>query len=226
MQKMTKAQRVLEFIKASHIHGRSLKEIQCFILDMNGRQKWLDKGYLQYNSKTGELERAHAGRGYWCDYLYGGGGMYSREPGLLRRFCTQLPDGRWMVTEKIEGPWRRMPKPTKSWIANSDRKRGAEQRRIESLPRCPNCDQPIYKHSVVAADGKACVGYMTSVFRIDCKGRVWRNSDPHSYWPDSQLTTLSRSDVEAAEIMSREIHSNYADQREALWREMGKWLVN
>lgn len=224
MQKVTKAQRVLEFIKVAP-NGRTLKEIQRFILDMNGRQKWLDRGYLQYNDKTGELERTHAGRGYWCDYLYGNGHATYGNPGLLIRFCTKLPSGKWILTEKIEGPFRRMPKPTKSWIANRDRIRGERERWVNGLPRCKNCNQPMFPHFENSPDGKAHITTWAGVYNTDCKDRVWRARVMNDRKSIDQLTTISKQQIWMAADLARKITHNYDEQARILWEMLGHNLV-
>lgn len=129
MRKTEKAKRVLAFI-AAEPNGRTLKEIQSFILVMNGIQKWLDRGYLRFNSQTFKYERTTKGRGYWTDYLYGT--SYWGNHGFLHTHCVKLPTGRWKVTEPIVGPFR--GKETKTLAHNRDLWRGAYERLYGDKP--------------------------------------------------------------------------------------------
>lgn len=223
---ITKAERVLRYI-ATNPDGRTMKEIQTFILDMNGRQKWLDKGYLRYHPTTGQLERTHAGRGYWTDYLYGLTSMLVR-PGLLRRFCTRLPTGRWKVTEEIKGPWRSMPVKTKSWFANNDRDSGAQQRHLAGLPKCPNCKRPMNQYSELTPDKQAHLTSMSMDHVEDCKDRVWRTNNCMVSYRGSalKLTTFTKSEVHAAEHMAQDMFKNdWTGAKKAVWNMLGTRLA-
>ena len=168
---ITKAQRVLEYI-ASEPDGMSLKQIQTFILKMNGTQKWMDKGYLALNPKTGEIERTHKGRGYWCDFLYGTNAYRWSQVGFLSTHCVRMPSGKWKVTEPIVGPFR--GKKTKSLDHNRDREQGAYQRYIASLPQCPGCNRPLHKFDERSPDKQAHITMWSGAYSGDCKDRVWR----------------------------------------------------
>ena len=217
-RKVTKAERVLHFI-GSDPDGKTMKEIQTFVLKMNGVQKWLEKGYLEVNPVTCEIERTRAGRGYWTDYLYGTGWS---EAGFLRTHCTKLPTGRWKLTEPVVGPWR--GKKTKSFQFNVDHERGARQRYLESLPKCPHCKRAINKNDVLCPDDQACFTQMSGAYNVDCSGRVWWKETMSYCEKRMKLCKFSKSEVMALAEMARKLHSKYEDQLHALWRMLGENL--
>jgi hypothetical protein len=161
----TKAQAVLEFIRSrSVLGGATFKEIQTFILRMNGIIGEHD-------------ERPFRHRGYWCDYLTQEGMYHGKHVGLLPRYCTKMPDGRWLLTEKIEGPFSVMEKPTRTYLHNTDRSRGAYERKVRSWPVCPGCGEHRNPRWMgLAPDGQACWKMQGTDASYDCKDRVWKTT--------------------------------------------------
>ena len=92
---MMKAKRVLRFI-GKQKNGATLKEIQTFVLQMNGI--------------IGKKEqRPRSKRGYWYDYLMGN---HIRN-GILPVFCFKNEIGRWELSA-----WRTIMPPFSKTIYN------------------------------------------------------------------------------------------------------------
>lgn len=218
---ITKAQRVLEFI-GTNPDGRTLKEIQTFILVMNGASKWLNKGYLKQSDAPGNFlgfERTHAGRGYWCDFLYGTSYYAWSQVGFLNTHCVQLPSGRWKLTEPVVGPFR--GKETKSLQFNKDRWSGARKRYIESLPQCPSCQHALNKNDERSPDKAACITHFSGAYNVDCSGRVWWKETTNYREKRMKLCKLSKNEVLMAAEMVRSLHKDYEQQVHALWKMLG-----
>ena len=93
--KITKKQKVIEFIKAAGSKGLTFGEIQRFVVEMNG---------LNYDTIDGENRRRY--RGYWCVILCGTRGEFSTgrnyTPGILASCCTKIGD-RYVYDEYKSG---------------------------------------------------------------------------------------------------------------------------
>jgi hypothetical protein len=84
--KITKKQKVIEFIKAAGRNGLTFSEIQRFVVEMNG---------LNYDAIDGANRRRY--RGYWCVMLCGTRGYFSTgrnyTPGILASYCYKNLQG-------------------------------------------------------------------------------------------------------------------------------------
>jgi len=223
MKNITKAQLVLEHI-AKYPDGLTLKQIQTFILVMNGAQKWLNKGYLKVSNAPDSylgFERTKEGRGYWTDYLYGISSW--GEVGFLHTHCTKLPSGKWKVTEPIVGPFR--GKKTKSLEWNDDRGRGAYLRYTESRPKCSNCGKAMLAGYEFSHDKLAHITQWSGAYHIDCKDRVWRVEKVEYRAKANQLTKMTRENVLMASEMSRKLIQNYDEQVQMVWNILGENLA-
>lgn len=192
-----KAQRVLEFIGSRGSEGASLKEIQTFIMRMNGL--------------IGENEqRPHSSRGYWCDYLFNATDTCMGSPmgGLLYAYCARHPHtGKWVLTEPIPSDHFRDNK-TKTLAHNRALRRGYQALRDDSMPRCENCGRALYYYAADKRNGRspwtpdheACVSSTGHAYNTDCKGRVFTR--------DWQLTNIKNSEVAILERTVRELYDN------------------
>lgn len=179
----TKALAVLDFIKSTGSEGARLKDIQTFIMRMNG--------------KIGPTEeRPNSARGYWCDYLVGHPHFTQRYP-LLHQYCDKNENGRWVLKETPPASDLRLKK-TKNYTDFHKREKERYEAWAKCLPRCPHCKHPISEmpfklksqwkqSSHWAPDLKACVSSW-SLSIEDCKGRVWTRS--------GKLTNLTRTQVD------------------------------
>jgi hypothetical protein len=113
---MTKAEIILMFIRDSE--GATLVEIKRFAALLNGHDP---------------SERTSKGKPRWSGYystnLLGTMHQYmpGKTPGLLRKYCTKLPHGQWVLTEEIKPPFYRMPVETKSYRSNRARELGERE---------------------------------------------------------------------------------------------------
>ena len=217
----TKAQRVLEFI-GTNPDGRTLKEIQTFILKMNDVQKWLERGYLAVNPKTGEIERTPKGRGYWTDYLYGTSYYAWSREGMLHTHCVKLPTGRWKLVEKPVGPFR--GKETKALQFNKDTWRGARERYLESLPECAGCEVKLHPGSSVTPTDDAHFTMQARGYSTDCLGRVWWSENVNDWNAPKHLTKMTKIELAMLEDLSEKLEPDYVKRKDAVWRELHKWV--
>ena len=201
---MTKAERVLRYI-SEQPEGARLIDIQTFIITMNRIPGALDPN-------TGL--RKHEHRGWYCTNLYEnryfGPGSGNSKVGLLLKYCTKLPTGRWIVTEPIVGPWYTMSTPTKSYIANKARKQGEHEARVAKYPICPGCDKPKPPYTDFTADKQTCVHQHSRNYKVDCKGQVWfLPSDRADDSDIMYLTDLTRDQVYLAENVLRAVFQTW-----------------
>ena len=94
----TTAEKILKYVKLSKNKGRSLKDIQEFVFSLDSKFHYRNG---RTDRKGNRLPRA---RGYYATALYGDLDN-SYNPGLLYKFCERNVDGRWVLSEKIEGPF-------------------------------------------------------------------------------------------------------------------------
>jgi hypothetical protein len=200
--RVTKAERVLRFIRDAGLEGRSFTDIQSFIMAMNGL---IPPG----------TKRPYSSRGYWCDYLTSGG-MYSRRPGILNKFCIRHPTtGRWILTERIQGPFTCGPK-TKTEDMNHALARGRHEVYLDSLPSCPNCKGHVYTDRMDDAwspDKVACTKvHWSSGALLDCMGRLWF---------EGKMTGVSEDSFKKARSLVGELFSGQWDVQD---QKLAEWL--
>lgn len=145
----------------------------------------------------------HAERGYYCTPLYGTG--FSDTFGLLEWFCTQLPDGTWIVTEPIAPPFYRPKhdssgrrvKVSKTLQMKIDMWQGERARREDEKPECPSCRRKVTvfkaNHVSWAPEKQAHIVSWAYYYVIDCKGVVWFREEPDR--ANLQRTDLTREET-------------------------------
>lgn len=103
MRNAPKRKAVLEYIRSKGPDGAMFSEIQRFVVEMNGHN------YDERDSRWDPVNQvvvADGGgrrwRGYWCVNLYGVGGYYGHpSEGILRKYCKQLPNRRYVLKEGV-----------------------------------------------------------------------------------------------------------------------------
>jgi hypothetical protein len=207
----TLAERVLHEI-AFHSNGMTVPEIRQWILVQRGLIGVFDK--IPRNK-----------HGVWADHLLEDN-PHGSHMGILLKYCTKLPSGRWILTEPIVGPFTTMKVETKSYIANQDRKQGVHERKVRSWPECPNCGSHRDPHLwSKVPDGKACWGMNGAVANYDCLGRVWKIMGPDV---PPVLTTVTKEQlrsVEYAADLNRNMLGNYGKEREFVSNWLSRFLV-
>ena len=90
---LTKKQQVINFLKTKGPRGAYFSEIQRFIVELNGFN-YDDKHVInQWEVNAGKAPRyLRKHRGYYCDWLYGGGYPIYRD-GFLATCCERTKDG-------------------------------------------------------------------------------------------------------------------------------------
>lgn len=212
---MRKAERILEFIR--DFGPVSLVQVKRFAAAMNGHDP-------DQRTWDGKLKNS----GYYSTNLSGTMHRYcpGENPGLLRKYCTKLPSGKWILTEKIEPPFYRMPVETKSFRANLAREKGEAKLREESWPVCLGCRKHRHPNIRQMPDKKACQHTFSSYnWSEDCLGRVWHWSGK---WPDHdyRLTDLKMSDVRMIESVARSLTGqDYTTGGRLVSEEIAKHIV-
>ena len=208
---MTMAERVLREIE-SRPQGMNTREIRLWILWQQGK----------IGANVGKVPaRYHA---VWADHLLEDS-PYTSRTGILLKYCAKLPNGRWVVTEPIAGPFTTMKEPTNSYIANQDRKRGEYDRKVDKWPKCPNCDgRQNPRHWSKVPDGKACWTMNGSTANTDCLGRVWMTTVDRSR---PLLTTVTKEQFRTVEAAAMDNFgpADWNRQMEFVITWLGKHLV-
>lgn len=102
-------------------------------------------------------------RGWWCDALVG----THWRPGILRTHCVLDANKRYQVVESLDTPfWHTTP----VYVENEAKSEAARKARDEAKPKCVGCGLPLQE---VTSDAQAHITCWSTVYKIDCLGRVW-----------------------------------------------------